>query len=195
MSVERCLETCEGGRAWAPSFKTCNVSVLEHRWFSTIKFALDLLQLEKPLSSYWQRQKLAGKSDTGRSEDIVAEGEPAGDDSRKERRHRLAVIDLAVRSRFLWAYTRMMVSVQGALDALTVWAEQCACHPAPKLGMGYCARRFAMAKRFGMLHPCPMRGLRSPELAAGKVAELFAHTSGQHFADLMACLQKSGTSL
>ena len=64
--------------------------------------------------------------------------------------------DRAIRSPYFWCYLKMVILLHGLVNDLSSWAEGCECH--------------------NFERPCPLRGRRAPECAAGHFQEFLNKT-------------------
>lgn len=124
-----------------------------------------LLEREKGLRSCWNLQTLIG--DGAHEEDDCESGDVG---RQKKPTVNVAGVfkqaDACVTSAMFWSYTRFLLSIHGALNKISTWAEACPCHPIDK--------------------PCPLKGRRCNELADGCFDRFLEKVSRKAKADFLA---------
>ena len=179
---------CRGGGS--EKLKRTKFSLLDHRWLSTIKCVYEQIFQEDRLRRFWNREMFFGREDRAlqnmSSAAILAEADKKDDDRQKRRKH-IALVDTTITDALFWAYSKMLIFLQGVLDELSVWAEQCTCHPISAYGLTglqYCTRRRDLKKKLLLADPCSRRSCRAPELADGHAIRQVASAAAKHVADL-----------
>ena len=115
--------------------------ILDHRWQSVSIFLREFEPLEQPLREYWNLEAMNRR---GRGSD----GQSA---------KRLHAFDAAMTCQELWPYLQMLRALFQVVDAISEWAQACACH---------WQRRVERV----LSQACPLRGRRAPELACGEIS-------------------------
>lgn len=144
-----------------------------------VHFIIEALPLERVLRSYFVKSAFLTRNSEFADEADCTE-QPQGTHI-----HR---VDEAVHSAWFWAYAKMLLFLQGCLDAIGTWAEQCDCHLVEAYGLtglSYVARRNTMRAQLLLADPCCRRSMRAPQLAAGFAMEQLQLVANRYFKDLM----------
>eukprot|EP00969_Alexandrium_andersonii_P029606 1292250-Alexandrium_andersonii.AAC.1 len=96
------------------------------------------------------------------------------------------LVDRALRSALFWAYLLMLDMVGTCLLTLSMWVEACPCHERELglVGPSRHLRRQAFARLTGT-NSCPLRGMRTPELAMGEAPRQLSSLLRRAQADLL----------
>ena len=103
----------------------------------------------------------------------------------------MATATEAAQSEYFWSWLGMCIQVSDIVSHMLSWLSSCQCHNF--VGHECGVRRTEMKHRLGMQvpTPCPMMGLRAPELAVGDfmgfVTDLMELSTGTVLAGLSNC--------
>ncbi|CAK0894598.1 unnamed protein product, partial [Prorocentrum cordatum] len=196
--LERCFSS-EGARQHHASIKAVTTKPTEWRFGSWIPALVQLQYCEVGLRHYWD---LASYNSRSGALDVGGGGGGAEADPQRPRaetaapnsREELKLVNEAINSPAFWAYGHMVLLVtHGILFEFQNWCESCVCHdtdfrykPGFSAARPYFARRSDYGTETGARHaPCPLRGRRAPEVAAGKAMHLLRELAGQSLGALV----------
>ena len=144
-------------------------TLYEKRWGCVVDFLKHLQPLLAMLRRVWSERKYASNVDGGDAEKLdVDDGDGASQLSP-------ALLTETLRSSMFGMEVALVLRLQAVVQNLGDWAERCPCHSACLHGL---SRRQAEGymKEFidsPGLRSCPFAGKRAPEMAAGKLLDVF----------------------
>lgn len=151
---ERLLAVCIGVcHPDAARFRNWHLTLNSLRWEAICDFTESLLLLEAPLRECWSKEAfLSGVA--------VASSTPAQESEAFHQRHvsfedsdTISRVDKAIRDPDFWLAVGMLHALSFEAEYIGRWAEGCDCHD---------------GQRHNPASPCPFRGCRAVELAAGE---------------------------
>jgi hypothetical protein len=196
---ERFVETClSSSRAelYKPLFATFPYTLLGWRFGSLAAVSLNLLKLEFPLFTYWNKAAFNFEEPSKHRE-----GEEDEDPERNQQQPRphsakpegpsVKLASSAAMSVWFWSWCRMFQRIADIIAHMQHWAEGCPCH---SLLTGTFAqrqhelsRRLFLDKKDGVLS-CPLAGRRAPELACGVFSKFVEMAWHQELSGIMPML-------
>lgn len=144
-------------------FDTWSLSLKSLRWEAIEEFTRELLLLEVPLRSYWSKDKfLKGMSGTRHRASKESSSDFVGMSVSVQ------AIDQYIQDSSFWASVAVVQDVSFAAEFVGRWAEGCSCCE-DELVTGRTAkrRRTKWLNHVNETTPCPFRGCRATEIAAG----------------------------
>ncbi len=191
--VSRCLE----GTQWeakAYRFRKKFPHMYEKRWGQVLLFCTRLRGIIGILKALWDPRKVetlrhgrapaaAGKEDEG--EEADADLEPLNVDA----------ISRVLSDPFFRGYLELVVTLNGVLESMSAWMEQCPCHEHLQQMYRDHVPQAVLRSEFGVAAAatggggglsCPVRGCRAPELAAGALSTLLGTTFSNALGELAA---------
>ena len=168
---QRLCETCFAsniGRQFHPQLKRFSGKVHRDRW-GMISYALEqLLDLERPLRTFWSVEAYRGNCDRTEQMDAV-----------------ITTIHEAIDSKQWWGMLTSLFFLFRVFKEALEWTESCRCHGDLDWDLATAERRHAWAH-------CPCRAHRLPEIAAGDLLRRCAQGLARRLAELYVAL---GTDL
>ena len=159
---ERFIATCLLGSDkahLASEFKHFSAGLYDKRWYSVVRFVLQIRNLLPVLKETWNHaayQRFGAHRDQDGEEDSFK----ADDVTR--------VLD----DPLFHGYTAMVSQLHGVPKSLASWMEGCSCHETLLSGQPSHRRGTFLHSQLGR-SVCPMSGCRSCELAAGALEDVF----------------------
>ncbi|CAE7589529.1 unnamed protein product [Symbiodinium sp. CCMP2592] len=177
----RFIATCLRGTPFASHewrFENFTQGLYEARWHEVAKFVNKLLPLLGTLRACWDADKFESADfaeDNGAGALHEATGGSAGG-------FNPAALTTALRSPEFAVRVVLIARLEALPEDLAAWAERCPCHGK---GSSQYHRAKLLRCHFGV-PLCPMAGKRAPELAAGRMREVFDELAAQTLTELLA---------
>ena len=141
----------------AKAFQTWSLSLKSLRWEAVEEFTQALLQLESPLRRFWNKELFLGQMSSGQRS------------SSDEVRGSVDLIDKAITDPNFWAAVACVHNICYTAEYIGKWAEGCPCCEDTLIkGQGGKRRRTKWLAHVREVLPCPYRGCRAVDLAAGE---------------------------
>ena len=159
-SLARLVETCFSHGPFVHMQKELKefgkADVYEGRWGSISAATGKVLLVKRVLKAGWSMEKFTHGQ--------VAKQKKDDDD--EQHYTNISLANEAILSTWFWAYATMLDVLGEGLDNVMHWAEGCPCHWVERRLQGP-SRHSARRKKTKHKDPCPLSGMRAPELAAG----------------------------
>lgn len=160
---ERFQATCLSRADETKLFDTWSFSLKSLRWEAIEEFCRHLLLLEKPIRKYWQKDKFVQGIKGTKYKPVVSAGQ-----SFEYTGVSVEAVDLAVCSDTFWAGCRVVQSISFSAEYVGRWSEGCRCCEHSLISnQNSQRRRTKWRDHVNESTPCPFRGCRAVEIAAG----------------------------
>ena len=166
---QRYIATCLRGTPLADlesQFESFSQSLYESRWHEVANFIKKLEPLLAPLRSTWNERRFQGSD--GMDEDGGPQSAPAGAAAFNPQALTRCLSSALFASRVL-----MVIKLETFPEMLAGWAEDCPCHGGVTSESSQYQRSKLMQSHYEGFSVCPLSGKRAPELASGKIAEVY----------------------
>ena len=178
----RFIATCLRGTPFASHewrFENFSQHLYEARWHEVAKFVNKLLPLLGTLRGCWDAAKFES-AEYAQEDGAGAPPETGGSGSAGA--FNPVALTAALRSPEFAVRVVLIVRLEALPEELAAWAERCPCH---RTHSSQYQRTKVLRCHFGV-PVCPMSGKRAPELASGRIAEIFDELADQKLTDLLA---------
>ncbi|CAE7524520.1 unnamed protein product [Symbiodinium sp. CCMP2456] len=172
---QRYISTCLRGTPLADlesQFESFSQSLYESRWHEVASFTKKLEPLLAALRSTWNERRFQGSD--GMDEDGGPQSAPAGAAAFNPQ-----ALTRCLSSALFASRVRMVIKLEAFPEMLAGWAEDCPCHGGVTSESSQYQRSKLMQSHYEGFSVCPMSGKRAPELASGKISEVYDAVSRQ----------------
>lgn len=158
-------------------FESFGGSLYEARWHEVAKFVMKLRPLLNALRSAWDARKYEGGQGDGADPGEARVPGGAGPFNPE-------ALPACLNCPKFAAYVVLVCKMEGLPEQLASWAEGCACHESVCKGLSQYRRQLLLKAHFGPPGICPMAGKRAPELAVGRVKDIFDEMADQALTEI-----------
>jgi hypothetical protein len=176
--ISRCM-TDEQLSVYGSVLQSFTATLSEHRWGYIVDSCKSVEQVEAVLRLTWDLGKLRGRDGQG------GDGVSTKD---------IETMHKFVTSSLHWSYLRMLLCLAKILDLISAFLQSCPCHSTKLMQIANESwhmrfRAFTESMKDHLKRPCPMKGRRAPELAAGKLHALIESWLTRGFGEVMQLAQ------
>ena len=179
---QRFISTCLRNTPMADMeslFDTWSQSLYEKRWREVSSFVSKLEPILGALRATWDQQRYEGRDGIDQDADAVARA-PAGAAAFDP-----AALTCCLNSALLAVQVLMVIKLEKFPEMLAGWAEDCPCHGIVCVHSSQYRREKLLAAHYEGYSVCPMAGKRAPELASGKILQVYDSLARQALVSIL----------